>query len=88
MSSDRLVEALKMAHHLLRQNLPRARSLTDAATVLRLRELVNSHSLKTALDRSSDTILAFELRKYIAVGGKMASHGPLVRFMVRQLVPP
>jgi hypothetical protein len=63
MSSDRLiVEAIKMAHGLLRQNLPPMHSLTDAATVLRLRELVNSPSIRSALDRSSDTILAFALR--------------------------
>ena len=63
MSSDRLiVEAIKMAHGLLRQNLPPMHSLTDAATVLRLRELVNSPSIRSALDRSNDTILAFALR--------------------------
>jgi hypothetical protein len=63
MSSDRLiVEAVNMTHHLLRQNLPPAQNLTDAATVLRLRELVNSHSIRTALERGSDTILAFALR--------------------------
>jgi hypothetical protein len=63
MSSDRLiVEAIKMARGLLRQNLPPMHSLTDAATVLRLRELVNSPSIRSALDRSNDTILAFALR--------------------------
>ena len=63
MSSDRLiVEAIKMANDLLRQNLPPVHSLTDAATVLRLRELVNSPSIRSALDRSNDTILAFALR--------------------------
>jgi hypothetical protein len=63
MSSDRLiVEAIKMANDLLRQNLPPMHSLTDAATVLRLRELVNSPSIRSALDRSNDTILAFALR--------------------------
>jgi hypothetical protein len=37
MSSDRLiVEAIKMANGLLRQNLPPMHSLTDAATILRL----------------------------------------------------
>jgi hypothetical protein len=37
MSSDRLiVEAIKVAQELLRQNLPPTHNLTDAATVLRL----------------------------------------------------
>jgi len=60
MSPDRLiVEAIKAAQHLLRQNLPPMHNLTDAATVLRLRELVHSSSIRSALDRSSDTLLAF-----------------------------
>jgi hypothetical protein len=43
MSLDRLiVEAIKVAQDLLRQNLPPMPNLTDAATVLRLRELVHS----------------------------------------------
>ena len=63
MSSDRvIVDTIKVAQDLLRQNLPPMHSLTDAATVLRLRELVNSPSIRSALDRSSDTILAFALR--------------------------
>jgi len=57
-----IVEAIKVAQDLLRQNLPPMRSLTDAATVLRLRELVRSPSVRSALDRSSDTLLAFALR--------------------------
>jgi hypothetical protein len=61
MSPDRLiVEAIKVAQDLLRQNL--MHNLTDAATVLRLRELVHSVSIRSALDRSSDTLLAFALR--------------------------
>jgi hypothetical protein len=63
MTPDRvIVEAIKVAQDLLRQNLPPMRSLTDAATVLRLRELVHSSSIRSALDRSSDTLLAFALR--------------------------
>ena len=38
------------------------RNLTDAATVLRLRELVHSPPGRSALDRSSDTLPAFALR--------------------------
>jgi hypothetical protein len=63
MTPDRLiVEAIKAAQHLLRQNLPPMRNLTDATTVFRLRELVHSSSIRSALDRSSDTLLAFALR--------------------------
>ena len=63
MSPNRLiVEAIKMAQDLLRQNLPPMHNLTDTATVLRLRELVHSPSIRSALVRSSDTILAFALR--------------------------
>ena len=64
MSPDRLiVEAIKLAQDLLRQNLPPMHNLTDAATVLRLRELVHFPSFRSALDRSSDTFLAFALRE-------------------------
>jgi hypothetical protein len=63
MTPDRvIVEAIKVAQDLLRQNLPPMPNLTDAATVLRLRELVRSPSIRSALDRSSDTLLAFALR--------------------------
>jgi len=56
MTPDRvIVEAIKVAQDLLRQNLPPMPNLTDAATVLRLRELVRSPSIRSALDRSSDT---------------------------------
>jgi hypothetical protein len=61
MSSDRIiVEGIKVAKHLLRQNLPPTHNLTDAAVVLRFRELVRSQV--TALERSSDTVFAFALR--------------------------
>jgi hypothetical protein len=63
MIPDRVfVEAIKVAQDLLRQNLPPMRNLTDVATVLQLRELVRSPSIRSALDRSSDTLLAFTLR--------------------------
>jgi hypothetical protein len=52
MSSDRMiVDALKVAHSLLWQNL---RPATDAAAVLPLRELVHSPSIRSALERGSD----------------------------------
>ena len=65
MSSDHLiVHALKVAHSLLRQN---PANLTDAATVLQLRELVNSPSVRSALEHGSDTLLAFALREVARV---------------------
>ena len=60
MSSDRaIVDAIKVARTLLSQNLPPAYNLPDAATVTRVRELVHSPSIRSALD---DTLLAFALR--------------------------
>src|SRR6266581_9616490 len=62
MSSDRtIVDAIKVI--LLRQNLPPTHNLTDAATVMRFRELVRSQAIRSALDRSSDTLLTFALRE-------------------------
>ena len=64
MSSDRtIVDAIKVAQGLLQQNLPPAHNLTDAATVMRFRELVRSQAIRSALDRSSDTLLTFALRE-------------------------
>jgi uncharacterized protein YjbJ (UPF0337 family) len=69
MSSDRIiVEAIKVGQNLLSQNLPPAHSLTDAATVMRFRELVRSQAIRSALERSSDTFPAFVLREVGHVG--------------------
>jgi hypothetical protein len=63
MSSERtIVDAIKVAQYLLWQNLPSIHNLSDAATVLRFRELVQSPAVRLALERSSDTLLAFALR--------------------------
>src|SRR6516164_1919683 len=56
------LDAIKVAQNLLWQNLPPAHNLTDAATVMRFRELVRSQAIRSALERSSDTLLAFTLR--------------------------
>ena len=56
-----IVDTIKMAQDLLRQNLPPTRNLTDAA-VMRFRELIRSQAIRSALERSSDTVLAFALR--------------------------
>jgi hypothetical protein len=46
MSSDRVItDAIKVAQDLLRQNLPPTHNLTDAAAVLRFRELVRSQAI-------------------------------------------
>jgi membrane peptidoglycan carboxypeptidase len=51
-----------LAQDLLLQNLPPAHNFTDAATVMRFRELVRSQAIRSALERSSDTLLTFALR--------------------------
>src|SRR5262245_61352179 len=64
MSSDRVIDdTIKMAQDLLRQNLPPTHNVTDAAVVLRFRELVRSQAIRSALERSSDTVSAFALRE-------------------------
>jgi hypothetical protein len=61
MSSDRIiVDAIKVAQDLLCQNLPAAQNLSDAAAVMRFRELVRSQAVRS--ERSSDTLFAFALR--------------------------
>jgi hypothetical protein len=63
MSSDRIiVEVIKAAQDLLSQNLPPAHNLTDAATVMRFRELIRSQAIRSALERGSDTLFVFALR--------------------------
>jgi hypothetical protein len=63
MSSDRvIVDVIKMAQRLLWQNLPPTHNLPHAATIIRFRDLVHSPAVQSALERSSDTFLAFTLR--------------------------
>jgi hypothetical protein len=64
MNSDRVIEcAIRTAKNLLWQNLPPTHTLPDGATVARVRELVNSPSIQSALQCGSDTFLAFVLRE-------------------------
>jgi hypothetical protein len=64
MNSDRVIEcAIRAAKNLLWQNLPPTHTLPDGATVARVRELVNSPSIQSALQCGSDTFLAFVLRE-------------------------
>jgi len=61
--SDRIiVDAIKVAQELLCQNLPAAQNIRDATAVMRFRELVRSQAIRSALERSSDTLFAFALR--------------------------
>src|SRR5258707_13193523 len=63
MSSDRvIIDAIKMAQRLLWQNLAPTHNLPDATTVMRVRDLVRSPAIQSALERSSDTFAAFALR--------------------------
>ena len=63
MKSDRVIEsAIRAAQNLLWQNLPPTHKLPDAAAVARLRDLVRSPAVKSALLHSNDTFLAFVLR--------------------------
>ena len=83
MSSDRIiVEAIKAGQNLLSQNLPPAHSLTDAATVMRFRELVRSQAIRSALERSSDTFLAFVLRE---IGHVVADQSKTNRQIISRL---
>jgi hypothetical protein len=83
MSSDRvIVDAIKVSQDLLRQNLPLTRNLTDAAAVLRFRELVRSQAIRSALERSSDTIFALALR---AVEQVVSDHSRTNRETINRL---
>jgi hypothetical protein len=83
MSSDRvIVDAIKVAQDLLRQNLPPTRNLTDAAAVLRFRELVRSQAIRSALERSNDTLFAFALR---AVDQVVSDHSRTNRETINRL---
>jgi hypothetical protein len=75
MSSDRIiVDALKLAHSLVGQNL---RPTTDAATiVLRLCELFHSPSVRSALEHGSDALPTFALREVAHVlSDQSQTHG-------------
>jgi hypothetical protein len=54
--------AIRAAQNLLWQNLPPTRNLPDSVAVARLRDLVRSPAVQSALLHSNDTFLAFVLR--------------------------
>jgi hypothetical protein len=72
-----IVDALKLAHSLVGQNL---RPTTDAATtVLRLRELFHLPSVREALGRGSDSLPVFALREVARVLSDQAqTHGEII----------
>ena len=77
MRSDRIiVDALKRAHGLVWQNL---RPTTDAAAVVRLRELFHSPSVRSALERGSDSLPTFALRDVARVlTDQSQTHGEIL----------
>jgi hypothetical protein len=76
MSSDAIVDALKLADGLVWQNV---RPTTDTATVSQLRDLIHSPSVRSALERSSDTLPAFALREVTRVlSDQSQTHGETI----------
>jgi hypothetical protein len=61
MSFDPIVDALKVAHSLVWENTPS----TESDKVLQLRDLVHSSFVRSALERSSDSLPAFALREVV-----------------------
>jgi hypothetical protein len=83
MNADRVVEAaIRTAKNILWENIPPTHHLVAGITVRRIRELVHSPSVQSALERSSDTVLTFALR---AVGQVVANQSQTDRESVDQL---
>ena len=79
MNSDReIADAIKAAQRLLWHTY----DLPDAMKVARLRKFVRSPTVQSALQRSSDTLLAFTLR---AVELVISDQSPTDREMIRRL---
>ena len=79
MNSDReIADAIKAAQRLLWHTY----DLPDAMKVVRLRKFVSSPTVQSALQRSSDTLLAFTLR---AVELVIADQSRTDREMIRRL---
>ena len=83
MNTDRVVEAaIRTAKNILWENIPPTHHLVAGITVRRIRELVHSPSVQSALERSSDTVLKFALR---AVGQVVANQSQTDREAVDRL---
>src|SRR6266511_3191670 len=79
-NSNRVFEAaIRALKNLLLQNL--LPTLPDTAIVMRIRELVHSPSIQSALHRSSDTFLAFTLRavEYVVADQSQADREIITR---------
>jgi hypothetical protein len=75
-SNEVIIDALRLAHGLVWQNL---RPANDADTVLRLREIVHSPSVRSALDHGSDNLPAFALRDIARVlSDQSQTHGAII----------
>src|SRR5215475_5820865 len=75
MRFDPINGALTLVHSLVRQRA----HLTDAGTVLRLREFVHWPSIRLALERGSDTFPAFVLREVARVlSDQSQTHGETI----------
>ena len=82
MNSNRVFEAaIRALKNLLWQNLPPTHNLPDTAMDMRIRELVHSPSIQSALHRSSDTFLAFTLRavEYVVADQSQADREIITR---------
>ena len=76
MSLNPIVDALKLAHSLVWEN---SRATTESGTVLQLRDLVHSPVVRSALERSSDTLPAFALREVTRVlSDQLQTHGKTI----------
>ncbi len=63
-----IIDAITVAQNLLWQNLPPAHNLTDAATVMRFRELVRSQAIRSALEQIK-SIVSITARTETALRG-------------------
>ena len=83
MNSDRIIEAaISTAKNLLWQNLRPTHNRPDAAIVTQVRELIHSPSVRSALQRSSDTFPTFALR---ALEFAAADQSPTDREIINRL---
>jgi hypothetical protein len=83
MNPDRIVEAaIRTAKNILWENIPPTHHLVAGITVRRIRELVHSQSVQSALERSSDTALTLALR---AVGQVVANQSRTDREIIDRL---
>jgi hypothetical protein len=82
MHADRVIEAaISTAKNLLWQNARSTHSLPDGATVARVRELVHSPSVRSALEKSSDMLPAFALREaeFLVTNQSLTDHQIITR---------